>query len=280
MKRLGFRLVLVFGLIFATTPSAFGADTQAPVLVNWKLIDEKADISTGDASVKVEFSISDDSEIDGWVILSLRSKSTSQSTGLSISTLISKVGKVSTYQATASIGFGQAPGEWGWALNPLRDSLGNSSNGFGPGGNWPVTVWVYDKDFTESKRLSEDKAAAKAAAELKAKQDADAKSAAELKAKQDADAKAAAEKSSLNKAQNELAEAKTALADSQKVNREQAARIISFEQQFKVLSESVATVQNQLSQLNSKLAAALSGLNTANAKIKKICAAKPKPKGC
>jgi len=133
-------------------------------------------------------------------------------------------------------------------------------------------------------------AEAKAAAELKAKQEAEAKAAAELKAKQEAEAKAAAElkakqdaaadKAALGKAQSELAAANAALADAQKVNREQAARITSFEEQFKVLSESVATVQNQLSQLNSKLVAALTGLNTANAKIKKICAAKPKPKGC
>ena len=119
-------------------------------------------------------------------------------------------------------------------------------------------------------------AADKAAAELKAKQEADAKAAAELKVKQDA----AADKAALAKAQSELASANAALADAQKVNREQAGRITSFEEQFKVLSESVATVQNQLSQLNSKLVAALTGLNTANAKIKKICAAKPKPKGC
>jgi len=121
---------------------------------------------------------------------------------------------------------------------------------------------------------------AKAAAELKAKQEAQAKAAAELKAKQEADAKAAVDKVALNKAQNELAEAKTALADSQKVNREQAARITSFEQQFKVLSESVNALQSQVSQLNSKLVAALAGQNALNAKLKKICAAKPKPKGC
>jgi hypothetical protein len=143
----------------------------------------------------------------------------------------------------------------------------------------------------DSLLLSEAKAASdKASAELKAKQDAEAKIAAELKAKQEAEAKAAAElkakqeaaadKAALAKAQSELAAANAALADAQKVNREQAARITSFEEQFKVLSESVATVQNQLSQLNSKLIAALTGLNTANAKIKKICAAKPKPKGC
>ena len=133
-------------------------------------------------------------------------------------------------------------------------------------------------------------AAAKAAIELKAKQDAEAKAAAELKAKQEAEAKAAAElkakleaaadKAALAKAQSELSEANAALADSQKVNREQAARIISFEEQFEALSELVATVQNQLAQLNRKLAAALAGQNAANAKLKKVCSAKPKPKGC
>ena len=133
-------------------------------------------------------------------------------------------------------------------------------------------------------------AEAKAAIELKAKQEAEAKAAAELKAKQDAEAKAAAElkakqeaaadKAALAKAQSELSEANAALADSQKVNREQAARIISFEEQFKALSELVATVQNQLAQLNSKLVAALAGQNAANAKLKKVCSVKPKPKGC
>ena len=97
------------------------------------------------------------------------------------------------------------------------------------------------------------------------------------------DAKTAAEaaaKIAFEKAQSELADANAALADSQKVNREQAARIASFEEQFKVLSESVATAQSQLSQLNSKLVAALTGQNAANAKLKKVCSAKPKPKGC
>ena len=128
----------------------------------------------------------------------------------------------------------------------------------------------------EAELKAKQEAEAKAAAELRAKQEAEAKAAAELKAKQDA----AADKAALAKAQSELAAANAALADAQKVNREQAARITIFEEQFKVLSESVATVQNQLSQLNSKLVTALTGLSTANAKIKKICAAKPKPKGC
>jgi|694.fasta_scaffold123064_2 hypothetical protein len=123
-------------------------------------------------------------------------------------------------------------------------------------------------------------AAVKAAAELKAKQEADAKAAAELKAKQDAEAKAAADKAALAKAQSELTAANAALADSQKVNRELQSQLSAIEVQFKLLSDSVAVIQNQLSQLNTKFVAALAGQNAANAKLKKVCSAKPKPKGC
>ena len=121
----------------------------------------------------------------------------------------------------------------------------------------------------------EAEAAAKAAAELKAKQEAEAKAAAELKARQETEAKAA-----LAQAQFELAAANAALADSQKVNSEQTARINSLEEQFRALSELVSASQNQITQLNSKLLAALAGQNAANAKLKKVCSAKPKPKGC
>jgi hypothetical protein len=133
-------------------------------------------------------------------------------------------------------------------------------------------------------------AEAKAAAELKAKQEAEAKAAvvkaaadkaaAELKAKQEADAKAAADKAALAKAQFELVAANAALADAQKVNRELQTQLNSVEAQFKLLSDSVSVIQGQVSQLNSKLAAALAGQNAANAKLKKVCSAKPKPKGC
>ena len=94
-----------------------------------------------------------------------------------------------------------------------------------------------------------------------------------------ADAKAA-DKAALAKAQSDLSMANAALADSQKVNREQATRIATFEEQFKGLSESVSTLQNQLSELNSKLTAALAGQKAVSAKLKKVCSAKPKPKGC
>jgi chemotaxis protein histidine kinase CheA len=121
---------------------------------------------------------------------------------------------------------------------------------------------------------------AKQEAELKAKQEAEAKAAAELKAKQEAEAQAAADKAALAKAQAELLAANAALADSQKVNRELQSQLSAIESQFKLLSDSVTVIQGQVSQLNSKLGATLSSLNSANAKLKKVCSAKPKPKGC
>jgi hypothetical protein len=134
------------------------------------------------------------------------------------------------------------------------------------------------KAAAELKAKQEAEAKAKAAAELKAKQEAEAKAkaAAELKAKQEA----AADKAALANAQAELMAANSALLDSQKVNREQAAEINSLKEQFRVLSESVSAFQSQVTQLNNKLVAALANQNALNTKLKKVCSAKPKPKGC
>jgi flagellar biosynthesis GTPase FlhF len=223
MKRILLSSLLALGLIVSIAPPALAADTQPPILLDWKLIDEKVDISSGDATARVEFSISDDSEIDSWVIVLLGSRTSTQASGLVFSKLTSKVGKISTYQATATIGFGKAPGEWSWTLYPLKDVLGNDSSRFGPGGAWPVTIMVFDKDFTEAKYLADLKAAEeKATAELKAKQEADEKAAAdkaaadkaaadkaaaELKAKQEAEAKAAADKAAAELKAKQEAEA-------------------------------------------------------------------------
>ena len=140
------------------------------------------------------------------------------------------------------------------------------------------------KQEAEAKAAAElrakQEADAKAAAELRAKQEADAKVAAELRARQEAAAKAAADKAALSKAQSELVAANAALADSQRINRELQTQLNSVEAQFKLLSESVSMIQGQVSQLNSKLAAALAGQNALTAKLKKVCSAKPKPKGC
>jgi hypothetical protein len=123
------------------------------------------------------------------------------------------------------------------------------------------------------------------AAELKAKQAAEEKLAtekleAEIKAKQEADAKAAADKAALLKAQADLGAANASLAAAQKANRDLGAQLTAIESQFLVMSDSISTIQSQVLALNTKLTATLKSLSTANAKIKKICAAKPKPKGC
>lgn len=107
-----------------------------------------------------------------------------------------------------------------------------------------------------------------------------AKAAAELKSKQEAESKAAADKAALAKAQSELVAANAALEDAQKVNRELQTKLNSVEAQFKMLSDSVSLIQGQVSQLNSKLTSALAGQNAANAKLRKVCSVKPKPKGC
>ncbi len=113
-----------------------------------------------------------------------------------------------------------------------------------------------------------------------AKEIADAKAASD---KAIADAKTAAEASAKiaqDKILADLAAANASLADSQKVNRELRAQLTDVEGQFLALSASVSTIQTEVSALNAKLSTALKSLNTANAKIKKICAVKPKPKGC
>ena len=173
--------------------------------------------------------------------------------------------------------------------NKLNDFLKNKEIPAFPISGYAATKTVAElkaKQEAEAKVASELKAKQeaelKASAELKAKQEAEAKAkaAAELKAKQEADAKVAADKAALAKAQSELSNANAALTDAQKVNRAQAARISTIEEQFKVLSESVSAFQTQVSQLNSKLLAALASQNALNTKLKKVCSAKPKPKGC
>ena len=196
MKRIVLTLLLVVGISVPIAPSAFAADTQAPVLVDWKLIDLKTDISTGDGLLRIQFSVSDESIIVD-PLSSLSSQTTTQQSGFAFPILVSKIGNISTYSAEGRISFGKAPGLWRWLLFPLRDNLGNSGS-FGPGGSWPVDIWVYDKDFTEAKRLAAEAVTAKAAAEAKAIAD---KAAAEAKAIADkaaAEAKAIADKAAAN----------------------------------------------------------------------------------
>ena len=164
---------LLSAIILGVTPNSFAADTQPPVLISWKLLDTKADISSGDATLRAEFSVSDESTFIG-TRSHLISRSTTQMSDVNYPVLISKVGNVSTWLAEVKIKFGKAPGVWTWVLWPLEDNFGNLTPQ-GPGGNWPVNVWIYDKEFTEVKQIAEVKAAAdakaiadKAAADAKA----------------------------------------------------------------------------------------------------------------
>ena len=221
MKRIVLCLLLVVGFAMPIAPSAFAADTNAPVLLDWRLIDLKTDISNGDGILRIQFSVSDESDISD-PLSNVGSTTTTQQTGFAFPKLISKVGNVSTYSAEATVKYGQAPGLWRWLFFPLRDALGNSSQGFGPSGSWPINVWVYDKEFTEAKRLTAEAAAAKAAADAKAIAD---KAAAEAKAI--GDAKAAADKATAEKAAAEAkAIADKAAADANR--REQTIRVTPF----------------------------------------------------
>jgi hypothetical protein len=155
-----------------------------------------------------------------------------------------------------------------------------------------------DKAVAEAKsaaeaaaKIAQDKAVADAkAALLKAQSDlaaANAKGLAdkEALAKLQADvaaanAKAAADREALVKSQADLAAANASLAAAQKANRDLGAQLTAIESQFLVMSDSISTIQSQVLALNTKLTTTLKSLSTANAKIKKICSAKPKPKGC
>lgn len=129
-------------------PSSFAADTSAPQLVDWALTVNKADISKTDATVTVRFILSDDSEI-ALPNLLLKSLSTSQMTPFATVKELSRSGKLVSYEASATIKFGQSPKVWEWVLYPLRDALGNSSTTFGPGGTWRTQISVIDASFTD-----------------------------------------------------------------------------------------------------------------------------------
>ena len=153
-------------------PYAAAADTKAPVLTSWKLIETKADISSGSAKVSVEFSVTDETFIQTPNI-SFSSRSTTQSTGFATVEKIAGNDKAATFRATTTVPVNSAPGQWSWSLFPLRDSLGNSG-GFGPGDAYSNIVEVIGSaadttQATKAKQEADAKAAAdKAAAEAKA----------------------------------------------------------------------------------------------------------------
>jgi hypothetical protein len=195
MKKSFWVAIFTFAYIVASIPNAAAADTKAPVLTSWKLIETKADISSGPAKVSVEFSVTDETFIQS-PNLTLGSRSTTQSLGFATVEKIAGNDKAATFRATSTIPINSAPGQWSWSLFPLRDSLGNSG-AFGPGDAYSNIVEVVGSATDTSQQIkakqeadakaAADKAAADKAAADKAAAD---KAAADLKAKQEADAKA------------------------------------------------------------------------------------------
>jgi hypothetical protein len=141
------------------------------------------------------------------------------------------------------------------------------------GWQWLENIILNDKLITEKEKLR--LAEAKAAAELKAKQEAEAKAAAELKAKQEAEAKAAAEL----KAKQE-AEAKAAAELKAKQEAEAKA---AEELKAKQEAEAKAAAELKAKQEAEALAAANKKITITCVKgktVKKVTAVKPKcPKG-
>ena len=171
MKKTFWIALLSLICMVTSIPYAAAADTKAPVLTSWKLIETKADISSGSAKVSVEFSVTDETFIQTPNI-TFSSRSTTQSIGFATVEKIAGNDKAATFRATTTVPVNSAPGQWSWSLFPLRDSLGNSG-GFGPGDAYSNIVEVIGSaaDTTQA---------------TKAKQEADAKAAADKAA---ADAK-------------------------------------------------------------------------------------------
>ena len=146
---------------------------------------------------------------------------------------------------------------------------------------------VADAEAAAAKAIADKAAAEKIIADAKAAaekiiSDAQAaadKVAADLKAKQDAEEKAAAIKAA---ADAKLALDK-ALVDLNNANAAQA-KAISDSKELQILVDLLKTkidsFQAQVDSLVSQLATAKKSTTSANALLKKICSAKPKPKGC
>jgi hypothetical protein len=134
-------------VILIQTPHSYAADTNAPVLLDWTLKSINGNISSQDATFIVSFIVSDDSKIDLPKLL-LKSNSTNQLSAFADVKEVSQSGKLTSFEATATVRKGQAPRKWEWVLYPLRDSLGNTNDKFGPDEKWIKLVTVLDSTYT------------------------------------------------------------------------------------------------------------------------------------
>jgi hypothetical protein len=108
MKKSFWVAIFTFAYIVASIPNAAAADTKAPVLTSWKLIETKADISSGPAKVSVEFSVTDETFIQS-PNLTLGSRSTTQSLGFATVEKIAGNDKAATFRATSTIPINSVP---------------------------------------------------------------------------------------------------------------------------------------------------------------------------
>ena len=152
-------LLLSLTVTFSNIPIALAADTKAPELIGWKIIDSSVDITNSPGQLRVEFSIFDESGISAPSV-QLKSGATTQSISI-FPTLVNKIGNLSYFTSEIQIKVGQAPGLWKYFLYLPRDEFGNYDLYFTLMPNWPVEVWVYDKDFKEADRIAQEQAAQK-----------------------------------------------------------------------------------------------------------------------
>jgi len=148
VKRISVVLLAAFFVSLSPMPVALAADTSAPLLVDWTLLNSTTDISTSSKVVAVKFILSDDSKINEPKLL-VKSLETTQMSSFAIVKEVARSGKLVSYEATATLDVGQSPREWEWVLYPLTDEFGNTNNSFGPGGAWTVKFRVFDKLYTQ-----------------------------------------------------------------------------------------------------------------------------------
>lgn len=152
MKR---KTVLVSALLLLQLliPASYAADTTPPTLVEWGATIGSGDISQNDAKITVTFVIADDSKIKTPVLI-LKSRTTTQISGLSEARQTGESGRLKSFEASVIIKVGQAPRDWEWVLYPLSDEYGNSDNQFGPKVSNHI-VTLFDSSYTRDSQLCE-----------------------------------------------------------------------------------------------------------------------------
>ena len=147
MKRIFAILILASSILPSFSTPSYAADTIPPKLVDWMLQRPSVDISKSSASLSVKFVISDENRVNQPKLL-VQSLTTSQKSGYALVQELGKSGNLTSYEATVTIDFGSANGEWEWVLLPLSDSVGNINNSNGPEINWVKKFIVFDSSYT------------------------------------------------------------------------------------------------------------------------------------